>query len=208
MTDLESLYESERIRLLNLNEDTDAPQADYLHPVFGVGRLDSDLMIIGEAPGKEEAASGVPFVGKAGKQLDSFLNDSGIDRKKVFVTNSVKYRPVHRKVSSVSNRTPSAKEIIASLHTLRSEIELIDPFIIATFGNSPLFAIKKLVGESIPSGKIGELHGKEIPFEFNGKERVLFPMYHPASVIYNRELKDILYADSLILAKLTMSFNK
>lgn len=208
MTELESLYETERIRLYNLNEDPDAPQADYLHPVFGVGRVDSDLMIIGEAPGKEEASSGVPFVGKAGKQLDSFLNESGIDRETVFVTNSVKFRPVHRKVSSVSNRTPSAKEIVDSLYTLEKEIELIDPFIIATFGNSPLFAIKKLAGESIPSGTIGELHGKEIHFELNGKERILFPMYHPASVIYNRDLKHVLYADSLILAKLTMSFNK
>lgn len=208
MTDLESLYQSERIRLFKLNDDPTAQQADYLHPVFGVGQIASDLMIIGEAPGKEEAALGVPFVGKAGKQLDSFLNDAGLDRKKVFVTNSVKYRPVHRKFSSVSNRTPTAKEIIDSLDILSKEIEIIDPHIVATFGNSPLFAVKKIVGDSLPSGTIGELHGNEIHFQLYGKERILFPMYHPASVIYNRDLKPILYTDTLTLAKLTMSFNR
>ena len=113
---LSQLYQKEAERILALDlEDS----ADLEHPVMGEGNFDSPLiMFIGEAPGREEAACGRPFVGKAGKQLDKMLLTAGIDRSKVFVTNAVKYRPITLHERTVCNRTPSVKEIKGGLPVL------------------------------------------------------------------------------------------
>lgn len=208
MIDLNTLYGDERVRLSLLSQQTDSPQADYLNPVFGVGNEHPLLMIIGEAPGKDEANEGIPFIGKAGKQLDSFLMEAGIDRAQVFVTNAVKYRPINRKANSISNRTPTKAEILGSLHVLKDEIAILSPGVIATFGNTPLYAVQEIAGDFLPSGTVGELHGKKLPFKFNGKAMILFPMYHPASVIYNNKLRTVIEDDTRNLAKLTLSIEQ
>ena len=162
---------------------------DLSHPVFGEGPVNARLILIGEAPGTQEAEQGRPFVGKAGKQLDAFLESVGLDRSSLYVTNAVKYRPI--KPGSKANRTPTRAELDASRSFLLNEIADIDATWIATLGNSPLYAITE-----DRSLRIGDVHGQKLTW--NG--RFLVPLYHPASVIYNRSLKECYEADLALLA--------
>ncbi|MBS7335545.1 MAG: uracil-DNA glycosylase [Eubacteriales bacterium] len=187
---LEELYSAERGRLSALIEKNDG---DYASPVFGEGPYSARLMLIGEAPGREEAEAGRPFVGKAGRQLNELLNKASINRQDVFVTNAVKFRPVRRREKNTANRTPAAKELEAGLPLLKSEIALIKPKVIATLGNSPLSSIAKLAQSDI--GKIGSVHGKAIDIIIEGERITLFPLYHPASGIYNRSLIETMERD-------------
>lgn len=186
---LAELYEKERLRIAAAEDG----RGDYSHPVFGEGPADPLAVLIGEAPGGEEAKQGRPFVGKAGRQLDALLSGAGIDRSRVYVTNAVKFRPVKVKPKSVSNRTPTGAELKAGLPLLKSELCLLSPRIIVTLGNTPLKAVLTLAGEQIRT--VGELHGKSIAVTIEGREMLLSPQYHPASVIYNRALADTLAAD-------------
>ena len=175
---LVELYEKERLRIA----ETADGRGDYSHPVFGEG-----------PPGGDEAKQGRPFVGKAGKQLDALLSGAGIDRSRVYITNTVKFRPVNVKPKSVSNRTPTGAEMKAGLPLLKSELCLLSPRIIVTLGNTPLKAVLTLAGERIRT--VGELHGRSISVTIEGKGMLLSPQYHPASVIYNRALADTLAED-------------
>ena len=172
---IDSLYESERKVL-----------------VFGEGRVGAPVMMVGEAPGEQESLLGRPFVGKAGRNLDAFLDEAGMDRGALYVTNTVKVRPTKRSASGRTvNRPPTQEEIRLFLPWLLKEIELVGPRYIITLGNVPL---KALLGrESV----IGELHGSFI--DWNG--RVLFPMYHPASIIYNPALKAVYSGDIRIFSQ-------
>lgn len=193
---LDSLYNAERQRLISLAKDGRS-DGDYLSPVFGEGCICPRLMLIGEAPGKEEAASTHPFVGKAGRQLNELLELAKLDRNELFVTNAVKFRPVRRTARSVSNRTPTAKEIISGRELLYHEIETVKPRVIATLGNSPLASVGGLCG--MKNLKIGDVHGKVITAQISGMTIELFPLYHPASGIYNRELVDVMRRDIIKL---------
>jgi len=165
----QNLYESERKTL-----------------VFGEGRVGATVMMIGEAPGEQEALQGRPFVGKAGKNLDAFLAQAGLDRKQLYVTNVVKLRPTKLSPSGRTvNRPPTQEEVKLFLPWLLREIEIVDPAYIITLGNVPL---KALTGRG---SVIGEMHGRMIDWQ----GRRLFPMYHPASVIYNPALKAVYSAD-------------
>lgn len=196
---LAAAYEAERARLAAQIEQ-DCPQGDYAHPVFGVGRADRPcLVLIGEAPGSEEAASGCPFVGKAGRQLDELLAMASILRTDIYITNVVKYRPVVRSARSVRNRTPSVREVSASLPLLAFELEAIRPDVIATLGNTPLTAMLTL--GNLPAGTIGALHGRMLPLTISGLHTALFPLYHPASCIYNRALTPVLEQDMRALGE-------
>ncbi len=186
---LVELYEKERLRIA----ETADGRGDYSHPVFGEGPVNPLVMLIGEAPGGDETKQGRPFVGKAGRQLDALLSGAGIDRSRVYITNTVKFRPVNVKPKSVSNRTPTGAEMKAGLPLLKSELCLLSPRIIVTLGNTPLKAVLTLAGEQIRT--IGELHGRSISVTIEGKGMLLSPQYHPASVIYNRALADTLAED-------------
>lgn len=156
--------------------------------VHGEGEVGAPIMMIGEAPGAREAEQRRPFVGKAGKNLDSFLQQAGLDRSSLYVTNTVKIRPT--KVSAtgrVVNRPPNRTEIELFVPWLLKEIEIVSPEYILTLGNVPL---KALTG---PSSTIGSMHGQFL--DWNGRK--LFAMYHPASVIYNPGL-DIVYREDLL----------
>lgn len=161
------------------------------HLVFGEGFIGARVCLIGEAPGEKEDEAGRPFVGKAGKQLDEFLSISGIRRESVFITNAVKFRPTSEGKKGLVNRTPTKKEIEAFRPFLLKELELLKPEIIVTLGNTPLFAV---TGENL---RIGDVHGA---FLKHG-DLTLYPMYHPASVIYNRSLKDTYTADVVRLGE-------
>ena len=161
-------------------------EADKKVLVFGEGRVGAPVMMIGEAPGEQETLLGRPFVGKAGKNLDAFLEQAGMDRAELYVSNTVKFRPTKRSAAGrVINRPPTQEEIKLFLPWLLREIELVGPRCVITLGNVPLRALagRKAI--------IGEVHGQLMPW----RDRRLFPMYHPASVIYNPSLKAVYQED-------------
>ena len=154
--------------------------------VFGEGPLRARIALIGEAPGEQESLQGRPFVGKAGKNLDEFLALSGMNRAELYITNTVKYRPVKRSAAgNAVNRAPTQEEISLGLPFLRRELALVDPEVVVTLGNVPLRA---LMGRS---ATIGALHGQWQIWE----GRRLYTLYHPASIIYNRALKGVYEED-------------
>lgn len=182
--------------------------------VGGDGPDDADVMLIGESPGAEEVAQGRTFVGKAGSNLNEFIDYLQIRREQLYVTNTTKSRPVKRKHRvlkdgservSTSNRPPSKTEIKAHAPLLDYEIRAVQPQVIITLGNVPL---KRLLGEK--SG-ISELHGQlqdtsllewdenAEAFRYGSSSHKVFPLYHPAAIIYRRALKDVYYSDLLAL---------
>ena len=161
--------------------------------VFGEGPAQARLMLVGEAPGEQEAMLGRPFVGKAGKLLDAFIAGTGLTRGEMYVTNTVKFRPSRiSKAGRVVNRTPTQEEIVAFLPFLKKEIAQVNPACVVTLGNVPLRA---LLGEK---ETIGQAHGQLRRQE----DRLYFPMYHPASMIYNPGLKAIFAQDMEKLGQL------
>lgn len=196
---LEAAYNAERARLFPLAAK-DEPQGEYRKPVFGEGRHDAKILLIGEAPGAEETKLGHPFVGKAGKQLDALFCRFGVMREDAFITNVVKYRPVVRSEKSTRNRTPLPTEIKASLPLLGREIALIQPRLILTLGNTPLKAVFALAGEKPPV--IGSAHGQALSLVIGGVACALIPLYHPASGIYNRSLVDVMEQDAAFVGKM------
>lgn len=194
---LRERYAAERARLLPLAVD-DHPAGEYRSPVFGEGNVHPVALFIGEAPGAEETRLGRPFVGRAGRQLDALLQQAGIDRNAVYITNVVKYRPVVRTERGARNRTPGPKEIAAALPLLREEIAVVAPRVLVTLGNVPLRAVLQLF--EAPEQTIGALHGR--PLQLPCKAPVtLFPLYHPASGIYNRALLPVMERDVLALGE-------
>ena len=163
--------------------------------VLGEGNADHPpVMLIGEAPGEQESLQGRPFVGKAGKNLDGFLRVLELNREDIYISNVVKIRPT--KVSDkgrVSNRPPNKEELALFTPYLMEEILLVQPKMIVTLGN---FALKALCG---PKAIIGDMHGREtrvtVKHEKQEGEFAIFPLYHPASIIYNRSLQEVYDGD-------------
>ena len=163
--------------------------------VLGEGNADHPpVMLIGEAPGEQESLQGRPFVGKAGKNLDGFLRVLELNREDIYISNVVKIRPT--KVSDkgrVSNRPPNKEELALFTPYLMEEILLVQPKMIVTLGN---FALKALCG---PKAIIGDMHGTEarvtVKHEKQEGEFTIFPLYHPASIIYNRSLQEVYDGD-------------
>ena len=159
--------------------------------VFGEGQADRPpIMLIGEAPGEQETLQGRPFVGKAGKNLDAFLQVVGLKREEIYISNVVKIRPT--RVSprgSVSNRPPNREEIELFTPYLYEEIALVQPGMIVTLGN---VALKALMGKD---AVIGAYHGRVVQAQVEGRPVQVFPLYHPASIIYNRSLTEVYQAD-------------
>lgn len=167
--------------------------------VFGEGNSDHPpVMLIGEAPGEQESLQGRPFVGKAGKNLDGFLRVLEMNREDIYISNVVKIRPT--KVSEkgrTSNRPPNKEELALFTPYLMEEILRVQPGMIVTLGN---VALKALCG---PRVIIGDMHGKvtEVTVRHEKQEGTfkLFPLYHPASIIYNRSLQEVYDADLQVL---------
>ena len=171
--------------------------------VFGDGHADRPpLMLVGEAPGEQEAIQGKPFVGKAGKNLTAFLGAIGLTRDALYVSNVVKFRPSQiSKAGRVVNRPPTQAEIAFFTPWLHREAAIIRPQAIVTLGNVALNAFVR--GGAV----IGDHHGQwqqvGIPVDPQSVLDVpLFALYHPAAVIYNRALGEVYQAD---LRKLSQS---
>jgi DNA polymerase len=156
-----------------------------INAVPGAGDPNARILFVGEAPGENEDKTGKPFVGQAGKVLTKLLDTAGIDRKDVFITNTVKCRPPE-------NRVPLADEIEACNEWLNAQIALIEPKIICTLG-SP--ALKTLIS---PKLKISEVRCKVFR-----KSGILFiPLYHPAAALHRPPLMETLQNDILVLKDL------
>lgn len=148
--------------------------------VVGHGDWNSDIMIIGEAPGKDEDVKGLPFIGRSGKILDSLLNTIAMKRSDVFITNVVKCRPPN-------NRDPYVDEVKKCRDYLERQINIIKPKIIITLGRHSMNRFLKGL-------KISEVHGELIYSSgiWQPKQAYL-PLYHPAASLYDpRKKKDLL----------------
>jgi len=161
--------------------------------VFGEGLSKKPLLaVIGEAPGAEEEKLRRPFVGKAGKNLDSFLETLGLARADVYITNLVKLHPTQlSKANRVINRPPTKQEVAFFAPYLMAELQAVAPQYVATLGN---FSLRAMLGDE--KATIGAAHG-QLSVLASGMK--LFPLYHPASIIYNQSLKSVYAADLAIL---------
>jgi DNA polymerase len=141
--------------------------------IFGEGNPDANIMLIGEAPGRDEDRIGRPFVGKSGQLLDKILAACGFNRSKhVYISNIVKCRPPN-------NRVPTLLEAETCMPYLERQIQLIDPKIIILLGST---ALKHIFGAE---HKITIERGKWLNFN----DRLAMPVYHPAAMLRNPELK-------------------
>ncbi len=162
--------------------------------VFGEGKASHPrLMLIGEAPGEREEAEGRPFAGKAGKILDGYLVVLKQRREDIYITNAVKTRPVRQGKSGRDvNRAPCGLELELFAPWLLEEISAVEPGHIVTLGNVPL---RSLLGRE---ASIGAMHGT---WTRKGQGPPVFAMYHPAAVIYRRELLSVCEQDLQVLAR-------
>lgn len=170
--------------------------------VFGEGQWrQPPVMLIGEAPGAQEALQGRPFVGKAGKNLDVFLEAVSLKREEIYISNVVKVRPVRVSAKgTVSNRPPNREELLLFTPWLYREILLVQPRLVVTLGN---VALKALLGQAAVIGAChGQLTACTVAMDGQTAELPLFPLYHPASVIYNRSLSAVYQEDLQRLAAL------
>lgn len=146
--------------------------------VLGVGDERAEIMFVGEAPGFHEDKQGEPFVGPAGKLLDQLLHSIGLDRKQVYIANTLKCRPPE-------NRDPTPEELETCTPFLYKQIELIGPRIICTLGNHATKILLKT------STGITQLHGKLVR-----KGTLTFvPLFHPAAALHKPPLKSVLIED-------------
>jgi len=165
-------------------------------PVFGSGSPQADIVFIGEAPGKKEDETGIPFVGSAGKFLDELLQSIGLDRDTIYITNIVKYRPPN-------NRDPLPSEKESCQKWLSAELDYIKPKLVICLGRHALSYF-------FPTAKISLVHGKLIPVtDPRLPVQHLLPLYHPASALYNGSLRTVLKKDfkkiPRIIKKLTQT---
>ena len=150
--------------------------------VFGDGNINSKIMIIGEGPGANEDAEGKPFVGRAGKLLDKMLAAIKLDRKKVYISNVVNYRPPE-------NRRPTDDEIKRYLPYLKSHIEIIKPKILLLLGST---ALNTIVGNEIV---ISKARGKWIEQEIGSTKLWVIASFHPAFLMRQPDQKKFAWID-------------
>jgi len=192
MSKLEELKKIEEDILNNL----ECPLKNQaLNLVFGKGNVNADILFIGEAPGAKEDEQGIPFVGRAGKDLDKFLRQIELSLDDVYIANILKYRPP-------KNRDPTKQEIINHTPYLIEQIKIIKPKIIATLGNfSTKFVLAGFNQENMKKiDGISELHGKEFKVELNGIKFRVIPIYHPSAMVYRPRLREEFENDFRIFA--------
>ncbi len=161
---------------------------NHYYPVIGEGSHEARIMFIGEAPGENEARTGRPFCGAAGRLLDQLLESINLQRADVYISNIVKDRPPN-------NRDPSPEEIELYSPFLDEQINIIQPKIIATLGRfSMQYVLEKF---NLPeSGQtISKLHGRVLKTKTVYGKIMVFPLYHPAAALYTGSLKETLMKD-------------
>jgi len=183
----QTFLEQIRVDILNNNICPDlAREAKNL--VMGDGDVNTEIVLIGEAPGKNEDETGLPFVGAAGKFLNEMLGSAGMERKDVYITNIVKYRPPN-------NRDPSPEEKEAFWPYLVRQLEVIQPSIVVTLGRHSMEYF-------LPGQKISAIHGQPKRVSFGDGKLVIVPLYHPAAALYNGSMRTTLVEDFMKLPKI------
>ena len=160
--------------------------------VFGEGNADADIVIIGEAPGKQEDLQGKPFVGASGKFLDSMLEMINLKRDDIYITNIVKYRPPE-------NRDPKPEEKKSFLPYLQSQLEIIQPKIMVTLGRHSMNCF-------LPDLQISKVHGQPKRVKLSLKQNkddilevIILPLFHPAAALYNPAQRQTLIDDFAVI---------
>lgn len=167
---------------------TDCPlNKTRTNTVPGDGPETASIMIIGEAPGYNEDQQGRPFVGAAGRLLDQLLRSIDMKREEVFITNTVKCRPIN-------NRDPLLDETAACKKYLDRQINLISPQVIVTLGRYALSAF-------MPNAKISNVRG----IAQNVNNQIVFPVYHPAAALRQNKFRQIISEDMQKLSTLLNS---
>lgn len=181
------LLEQIRVDIIENNVCPDLAQ-EAKNLVMGDGNIDAEIVLIGEAPGKNEDETGLPFVGAAGRFLDEMLSQANIKRSDVFITNIVKYRPPN-------NRDPLPEEKKAFWPYLVRQLDAIKPQIIVTLGRHSMEYF-------IPDQKISLIHGQPKRITFGDTKLIIVPLYHPAAALYNGGMRATLIEDFIKLPKI------
>lgn len=158
--------------------------------VPGVGPADARVMLVGEAPGRQEDLKGEPFVGTAGRFLGTLLSSIGLTRGDVYITNVVKSRPFIGPPPG-RNRAPTAGEIVACRAWFDEQLRIIQPEIVAAMGRVALEYF-------FPKRKISDVHGQALQHD----GRTILPLFHPAAASHRQELRETLKQDFLKLGEL------
>ena len=161
-------------------------------PVVGEGSHDADIMFVGEAPGLNEAKTGKPFCGAAGKFLTELVTSIGLTRDKVYITNIVKDRPPE-------NRDPTAEEIEAYGNFLDRQIDIIQPKVIATLGRFSMAYVMKKFDLDLELDSISRIHGRVFSAIASYGPISIVTLYHPAAALYNGSMRDVLKKDFEVL---------
>ena len=169
-----------------------AAQATNL--VMGDGDIDAEIVFIGEAPGKKEDETGLPFVGAAGKFLNEMLAAANMERSDVYITNIVKYRPPN-------NRDPEPAEKAAFWPYLLKQLQIIEPKVVITLGRHSMEYF-------LPGLKIGQVHGQPKRIQFGDHKIVIIPLFHPAAALYNGGLRQTLIDDFLHVPEIISKINE
>lgn len=163
-----------------------------VHPVIGEGNHSATLMFVGEAPGENEARTGRPFCGAAGRVLDELLASIGVPRQEVYITNIVKDRPPQ-------NRDPLPEEIALYAPFLNRQIEIIQPKVVATLGRFSMSYLMERFGLAAELKSISVIHGRVFQTQAPYGSLNVVPLYHPAVALYKPELKVQMLEDFKIL---------
>jgi uracil-DNA glycosylase len=192
--------------------------------IYGEGPRNPELMLIGEAPGEFELVDGIPFIGRAGKELMKSLATIGLTREDVYITSAVRSRPYRwgRKrerdgtlTERKYNRPPTQKEILAHAPVLDYELLTVKPKLIVTLGN---VGLQRLLGRD---SKVTELHGQllerpvqylkeldDTKFNWTSETYTIVPTFHPASIFYRPSHRPSLEADWLEIGRLLSNIEK
>jgi len=186
--------------------------------IYGGGPKNPELMLVGEAPGEFEIIDGIPFIGRAGKELMKSLASINLAREDVYFTSAVRSRPYRwgqkkerdgTMTERKYNRPPTQKEIIAHAPVLDYELANVEPKLIVTLGN---VGLRRLLGKD---SKVTELHGQllhrsvqylneldDTTFLWTDKKHTIVPTFHPASIFYRPSHRPSLEADWLEIGRL------
>ncbi len=159
-----------------------------MFPVIGEGDHEAQIMFVGEAPGKNEAATGRPFCGAAGKVLTGMIEHVGLKREDVYITNIVKDRPPE-------NRDPLPQEIEIYSSFLDRQIDIIQPKVIATLGRFSMPYIMNKFGLAGDLKSISQMHGKVFLAKASYGDVKIITLYHPAVALYNGGMREQLFKD-------------
>ena len=175
ISDIQNLAE---LKAFIINSNACALKKNALQAVFADGNPSSKIMLVGEAPGADEDKYGIPFVGRAGQLLDKMLSAIGLDRKKVYISNVIPWRPP-------GNRQPTNEEILQCLPFIQKHIEIINPFILILLGGT---AAKALL---TTSQGITKLRGKWHQYNSLGLSYPIITraIFHPAFLLRSPEYK-------------------